>query len=140
VEVGGRAAGRSDAQVGHSAGVERASRPEPVAASLQDGDRVPQVLQGRRVLAQTPQHVPAPVQDPARHRPAGELRRAVQGGQPGRGPARLHEGDAQGGQDVGLPLHRACPAGQAEGGPELGDAGPDITEIAQDNSGSLARD
>jgi hypothetical protein len=140
MEVGVGPPGVPDAQVGHPAGVQRAGRPELVAVPLQDADRAPQVIQGCCVPAQAQQNEPAPVQDPSGQRPAGELGRAVQGGQPGRGPGRMHECDAQGGQHVCLPLRGARPAGQAERGPQLGDALPEVAEIAQDDPGGLVRD
>ena len=76
-----RAARATQRQVNQPARGQRPGRPDRVAGPLQHVDRAAQVVQRRRIPAERPQRHAAPVQYPARQHAAGQLHRAVEGGQ-----------------------------------------------------------
>ena len=129
--IGVSPAGRPQPQVSARAGVERAGRPEQVARLPQHDHRVPCVFQGRREPAQAEVHDRAAVQHPRGQDTAGPAHGRLEGGQPGRRPAREDERHAQAGEDLGFPLDRAGAAGLAQRLAQLTDPGLDVAEVTQ---------
>ena len=105
-------AGDADGQVDQPAAAQRAGRPDRSPARSQHADRPAEVVQGRRVPAQIPEHDAAPVQYPSHQHaggPAGwpDRRRQVR---PPSGPRRRA-------LSPGTPAHRPRVRPHRSGGP-----------------------
>ncbi len=89
------AAGRPDVQVSEPAGIKRAGRPELVTGALQDADSPAEIFESGPVPAEEPQHRAAAVQHSPQRYAAGKRDGTIEGGEPGRRPARVDERRAQ---------------------------------------------
>ncbi len=101
---------------------------------------MPEVVQGRRVPAQVPEHDAAPVQYPPQQYAGGQLDAAIEGGESARRLACVDERGPQGPEHIGLAFRRTVLAGQLQRAAQLADPGIDITGIAQDDPGGLTSD
>ena len=91
---------------------------------------MPRVFQGGRELTQVEEHGGTPVPDPGRHHTIRPAHGGLDGGQPGRRPARENEGHAQAGEHLGLALGRAGAASLAQCLAQFTDPGLDVAEVA----------
>ena len=92
---------------------------------------MPRVFQGSREPAQAEEHDRAPGQHPCGQDTTGPAHGVVEGGQPGRRPAREDERYAQAGEYIGFTLGLTSTAGLAQRLAQFTDPGLDVAVVAQ---------
>ena len=119
---------------------ERPGQPDRVVRPAQPGDGGPELIGGLAVAAKHPQRPSQPEPHPGGGQALGQRHRLLQRAQAGRGPAAVHERDAQRGQDIGLTVSRAGQPGQPGGLSQVADGGLGITEVPFDQPDHLVGD